>query len=79
MRHGPSVARPGTGPAERRTYNLRPHRARDYVSTKVFGHDAEHEKDKGNNDEYAHVIHYALTQYSLKKGLEKFKKKGEEG
>eukprot|EP00957_Ditylum_brightwellii_P102915 7843335-Ditylum_brightwellii.AAC.1 len=61
MRHGPRVARPGTGPAERRTYNLRPYRVRDYVRTKVHGHDAEREKDEGNNDEYAHVIHYALT------------------
>eukprot|EP00957_Ditylum_brightwellii_P069768 5297879-Ditylum_brightwellii.AAC.1 len=39
-------------------------------------------KDKNAHEltehQEAHLIHYALTQYLLKRGLEKFKAKGEE-
>jgi hypothetical protein len=45
-----------------RTYGLRPKIVRDY--SHMFSH--------------ATVMHHAMTQYSLKKGLRKFQKVGEE-
>jgi hypothetical protein len=49
-------------PSVQRTYGLRPREARDY--NHMFSH--------------ATVMHHAMTQYSLKKGLRKFQKVGEE-
>jgi hypothetical protein len=48
-------------PSVQQTYGIRPKRARDY--SHMFSH--------------ATVMHHAMTQYSLNKGLRKFKKVGE--
>jgi hypothetical protein len=49
-------------PSVQRTYGLRPKRARDY--SHMFTH--------------ATAMHLVMTHYSLKKGLRKFQKVGEE-
>jgi hypothetical protein len=49
-------------PSVQRTYNLIPKRARDYIH--IFSH--------------ATVMHHMMRQYSLKKGLRKLQKVGEE-
>jgi hypothetical protein len=49
-------------PSVQRTHGLRPRKPRDY--SHMFSH--------------ANVMHHAMTQYSLRKGLNKFQKVGEE-
>ena len=55
-----------TSPTERRTFNLRPWKLRNYY--KHLG-----------VDDYVHaqVVHYTMTQYSLRKGVNRFKNVGE--
>eukprot|EP00957_Ditylum_brightwellii_P006759 512930-Ditylum_brightwellii.AAC.1 len=55
---------------QKRTFNLRPSRDRSYGHR--YGHD-----DASSEEEEAALVHYAMTQYSLKAGLQKFKERGE--
>ena len=60
--HHPQI----TSPTEWQTFNLRPRKPRNYA------------KNLGLDD-YAHaqVVHCAMMQYSLRKGINRFKQVGE--
>ena len=52
-----------TSPTEWIIYNLRPRKPRNHTGVDSYAH--------------PHIVHYTMTKYSLRKGLNKFKKLGE--
>eukprot|EP00957_Ditylum_brightwellii_P009612 724568-Ditylum_brightwellii.AAC.1 len=60
---------PNVAPMEKRVYNLRSQKEKETE---------EEGKYDMSQDNFNDVVHFALTQYSLKEGLKKFKKEGED-